>query len=146
MAFTFTNRGLYLLLNSAITGSTDVRQLVITDAAVPTAATIRDLNTVADLLAETGVTEAAATNYARQDLANFTVTEDDAGDEVDISADAATISSVGSGETWAAVGYYIEGGSDAARELIGVDEPASTQATNGGDITLPQLVATVSQA
>lgn len=139
---TVTNRGLFYLLNTAISASTDIRALVITSAAVPTPATIRDLNFVADLLAEAGVTEAAATNYARVDLANVTVAESDAADNATIVADAPTMTSVGSGETWAAIGYYIEGASDAARELLSVEEPASTIPTNGGNITLPALSLT----
>ena len=144
MAITLANRGLHTLINSAISGGTDLRTLVI-KGAVPSAATIRDLNTVADLLAESGVQEAAATNYARQDLAGVTVTEDDTGDNVTITATAPTIADVGAGETWLAVAHYVEGASDAARLLIGVDEPASPQVTNGSGITLPQLSITVAQ-
>lgn len=145
MAFTFANRGLYTLLNSAISGSTDIRQLVI-KTEVPSAATIRDLNTVAELLAAGSTAEAAASGYSRQDLGSVTVTEDDTGDEVTLTAAAPTLSEVAAGETWLAVAYYIEGASDAARTLIGVDEPASTIATNGSDITTPALDITVAQA
>ena len=98
MAHIITNRGLYTLTNSAISSSTDIRQLVI-KGAVPAAATVRDLNTVAELLAESGVVEAAASNYARQDLAGVAVAESDAGDNVTVTASAATINSVGAGET-----------------------------------------------
>lgn len=148
MAMTFTNRGKFYLVSNAITGSTDLRAGVITSAVVPSAAAIQDFDFVSELLTSgTGAsTEAAATNYARQDLANLTITEDDVGNEVDITADAPNFAgaNIGAGETWAAVFYYIEGASDAARELIAVDEPASTLATNGGTVTLPSFVASLS--
>ena len=144
MAFTLTNRGLHTLLASAISGSTDLRALVI-KGAVPSAATIRDLNTVADLLAEASVDEAAASGYSRQDLAGVTLTEVDASDNVTLVASAPTISEVAAGETWLAVAYYVEGASDAARLLIGVDEPAASLPTNGSDVTLPALSITVAQ-
>ncbi len=144
MAFTLANRGLYTLLNSAITGSTDIRALVI-KGAVPAAATIRDLNTVAELLAESGVVEAAAAGYSRADLASLTLTEVDASDDVTLTAAAPSWTSVAVGETWLAQAYFIEGASDAARTLIGVDAPASSLVTNGGNVTGPALSLTVSQ-
>ena len=145
MAFTWTNNGLFEFINQAITGGSDVRALVITDAAVPLPATIRDLDTVADLLAESGVTEAAVAGYGRTALTGFSVTQDDAGDDVDIVGTFPDLTPA-AGETWAAVGYYIEGASDAARVLLGVDEPASTFITNGGTVTPPPLSASLAQA
>lgn len=142
MAFTFANRGKLTLLSSAISGSTDVRCLVITTAATPTAGQIQDFNFVSDLLAV--ATEAANSGYSRQDLASFTVTEDDTGNDVDLSAAAPTLTSVAAGGVWLGVAFYIEGASDAARPLIGVDITASTFTPNGGDVTLPQLVWTLS--
>lgn len=138
MSAVVTNHGVHYLQNNAISSSTDFRTGVI-KGAVPSTATIRDLNTVADLLAEASVVEAAATNYARQDLAGVAIAEDDSGDKVTITATAPTINSVGAGETWLAAFHYVEGASDAARILIAVDTPASSQVTNGGNITLPQL-------
>lgn len=143
MSFVFATRGLYTLLSSAISGSTDLRQGVLTNAGTLTAAQIRDCNTVADLLALSGIVEAAATNYARQDLAGVTLTEVDASDNVTFTATAATINNVGAGEVWRNTFFYVEGASDAARTLIGVDTPSSTLTTNGGNVTLPQFSATV---
>jgi hypothetical protein len=133
------NRGLYYLQNNAISGSTDIRALVIAGASVPGGAQDPDLNFVSELLAVSGVVEAAATNYARQDLAGVALAEDDSGDRTTLTATAPTINSVGAGETWRAVAYYIEGANDAARTLIALDTPASTLPTNGGNITLPAL-------
>ena len=144
--FHFANRGLYTLLNSAISGSTDIRQLVLTDAGTPlTDAAVEDLNTVADLLAA-GVTEAAASGYARADLASVTLTESDAANNVTLTAAATTLTTVLAGEVWEAVAYYVEGANDAARTLIGVDYPTSTVTPNGANVTLPALSVTVTGA
>lgn len=140
MAFTFANRGLYALLNSAISGSTDIRQAVF-KGADPSAASIRDMNFLSDVTAVW--TEAAASGYARADLAGVALAEDDALDKVTLVATAPTYTSVASGETWTGVAYYIEGASDAARALIGIDVPASSQVTNGGNITGPALSVNV---
>jgi hypothetical protein len=142
MAFVFANRGLFHLMNVAISGSTDIRQAAFTDAGTaPTAATIRDLNFLDGLTAI--YTEAAASGYARADLASVTLTESDASDNVTLTAAAPTQTAVAVGEVWEAVAYYIEGASDAARVLIGVDTPTTPITTNGGDITMPALSVTV---
>lgn len=144
MAAKFYNEGLYRLINDAFTGSSDLRALVIAGASLPAGAKNVDLDTVADLLGVASVVEAAATNYARQDLGGLTVTKDDTGDDVDITATAPTMNNVAAGETWRMVAYYLEGGgTDATRQLVAYDEPSSTQLTNGGNITLPQFVARV---
>ena len=135
-----TNRGLYYLMNNAISGSTDIRAAVFKGAA-PSAATIRDYNFLSELTA--AMTEAAASGYARADLAGVTITESDASDNVTITATGPTFTSVAAGETWVAIGYYIEGASDAARTLLSVDVPASTVVTNGGNITLSGLTYTI---
>lgn len=139
MAHTMTNRGLFYLLNNAISSSTDIRAAVFKGSA-PSVATIRDYNFLSELIA--AMTEAVATNYARQDLAGVTITESDASDNVTITATAPTINAVGAGETWTAVAYYIEGASDAARTLLSVDVPATSIPTNGSNITLPTLTYT----
>lgn len=148
MAFVFANRGKYHFINAAISAATDLRCGVFTNAVIPADASIQDMNFVSELLSSgTGTAvEAAVAGYARQDLANFTVTEDDTGDEVDIQADAPNFAgaNIAAGETWAGVFYYIEDATDTARTLIGVDKPAATLTTNGSTVTLPQFVATVS--
>lgn len=140
MAFTMTNRGLYYLLNNAVSGSTDIRAAVFKGSA-PSAATIRDYNFLSDLTG--AMTEAAASGYSRADLASVAITESDASDNVTITAAAPSWTSVAVGETWTAIGYYIEGASDAARTLIGVDVPSSSLVTNGGNVTGPALSITV---
>lgn len=142
MAATVTNRGLFRLANSDIS-TADIRMLAFTGA-VPAAATIRDWNTVADALAS-ALNEATVANYARVDLAGITLTEVDGSDNVTLTATAGTNSSVAAGETFTCVGFYIEGASDAARDLLLIDEPAATLVTNGGNVTYPQLNVTINQ-
>jgi hypothetical protein len=140
MPFTFTNRGLFTFLNSAISGSTDIRMAVF-KGTVPSVGSIRDMNFLNELTAVS--TEAAASGYSRADLASVTVTESDGSDNVTLTAAAPSWTSVAVGETWTHVAYYVEGGSDAARVLIGVDDPASDLVTNGGNIVGPALSITV---
>lgn len=142
MAFVFANRGLYTLITTAFTASTDLRQAVFTGT-VPAAGTVRDWNSLQDVIDDASSAEAAASGYARADVAGLTVTEDDTGNDVDISATAPVYSSVATGETWTFVAWYVEGANDAARTLIGIDAPASSQVTNGGNITGPALAVTV---
>lgn len=142
MAFTFANRGLYTLLNSAISGTTDLRMAVFTGT-VPATATIRDWNFLSDVIADASSAEAVASGYSRADLAGVAVAEDDALDKVTLVATAPTWTTVAVGETWTFVVYYVEGASDAARTLIGIDAPASSIVTNGGNITGPALSVNV---
>lgn len=142
MAFVFANKGLYTLMNSAISGTTDIRQAVFTGT-VPATATIRDWNTLADVIADAGSAESVASGYARADLAGVTLTEDDAADNVTLVATAPVYTAVAAGETWTFVAYYIEAASDALRTLIGIDSPASSQITFGGNITGPALSVTI---
>jgi hypothetical protein len=142
MPFYFTNRGLHTLLNSAISGTTDIRQAVFTGS-LPAVGTVRDWNFLSDLIADAGSAESVAAGYARADLAGVTLTENDTPDNVTLTATAPVYTAVAAGETWTFVAYYIEGASDAARILLGVDQPASSIPTNGGNITGPALSVTV---
>jgi hypothetical protein len=143
MSFVFATRGLYTLLNSAISGTTDIRCGVLTNAGTLTAAQIRDANFVSDFLALSGLVEASGTGYSRQDLAGVALAENDASDNVTLVASAPTMNNVAAGQTWRNVFYYVEAGTDATRVMIGVDTPASTLAPNGGNVTLPALSVTI---
>ena len=143
MAFTVTNHGMLTMLNSAFTSSTDIRMMVF-KGTVPGVAAIRDMDFLSELLASSGLLEATASGYTRQALSGKAVTKSDTTDNVVISASAPVLTAVATGETWTGVGYYIEGASDAARVLLGVDVPTPpTLATNGADVTLPALSITV---
>jgi len=138
MAFTFATRGLYTLMASAISGATDLRMAVFTGT-IPAVATIRDWNTLADVIADAGSAEAVASGYARAGLAGVTLAEDDALDKVTLVATAPTWTGVAAGETWTFAALYVEGASDSARTLIGIDAPAESQLTNGGNIGGPAV-------
>lgn len=139
---TLTNRGLFAIVNRAISSSTDIRQGVLTGA-VPTDATIRLLDTVADLLAV--ASEAQVVGYARQQLADVTVYEDDANARISVTAAKAEMPAVESGETWTGVFYYIEGSTDASRTLLSVGEVDPAYSTAGVAVMLPGLGANVAQ-
>ena len=138
MAFTWANRGIYTLLSSAISGTTDIRQAVFTGT-VPDAATVRVWNTLADVIADAGSAEAVAAGYARAVLAGVAVAEDDATNKATLVATAPTYGPVAAGETWTFAAVYIEGADDASRALLGIDAPPVSQPTNGGNITGPAL-------
>jgi len=131
MAVTITNRG-RLLLGTDDASALDLRVAAFVGT-VPAVGTIEDWNFLSDVT----TTEAAATNYARQDVTGVTYTENDTANTAEWRGDAMVINNVGAGETWTHVVWYKEGASDAAREVIAVDEPASTLVTNGGNVTLP---------
>lgn len=143
MSFVMANRGLFTLINTAIQASTDVRCLVLTTAGALTRAQIEDMNFVSDLLAASGIVEATNVGYARQDLAGVGVGEDDANNRVQITATAPVIANVAAGASWGRVAYYVEGGADVSRPLIGIDTPAAALTPNGGNVTLPQLVINI---
>jgi hypothetical protein len=144
MPFVMANRGLFTLLNTAVTASTDFRALVLTSAGTLTDAQVEDFNFVSDVLGASGIVEASGTGYARQDLAGVAIAEDDTNNRVAITATAPTMNSVAAGQTWARIVYYVEGGgTDATRVLVGIDTPAATLAPNGGNVTLPALTVYV---
>jgi hypothetical protein len=116
--------------------------MIVFKGTVPSVATMRDWDFVADATAST-LDEAAASGYSRPDL-TVSYTPSDASDNVVISATAPVLTSVAAGETWTAVGYFVQTGSDATATLLGVDVPTpSTLATNGQNVTLPALSLTI---
>ena len=142
MPFVMANRGLFTLLNTAVTAATDFRCLVCSDAGSPTDAQQEDLNFVSEL-AGIGLIEVTNANYARQDLGGVAIAEDDTANAVNITATAPVINNVGAGNIWKRVVYYVEGASDAARPIIGIDTPAATLTPNGGNVTLPPMTIQV---
>lgn len=136
MTMYFADRGIYKLLQAATTGTTDIRAAVF-KSAPPSQATFANYNFLSEVTA--AHTEAAATNYARQDLAGVAVTEVDGSNKATITATAPTMNTVASGETWQFIVYYLYNASDAAAEVICMDDPAADLITNGGNVTLPAL-------
>lgn len=140
MAITITNRGLELL-GSENAATLDLRVAAFVGT-VPAVGTIRDWNVLTDVT----TTEAAVAGYSRQDVTGVSYTENDTTDLCEWRGDAMVLTNVAAGETWTHVVWYFEGGgTDGTREVIAVDEPASTLVTNGGNVTLPAFVVNVQQ-
>lgn len=98
---------------------------------------VADLNTVSELLAVSLVQELSATNYARGTLDSGAATEDDTDDRGELDFADAVFSSLGgaSNDTVKGIAIYEFGASDAARNLVLVQDGLSTP-TNGGNITI----------
>lgn len=100
---------------------------------------------VADVL-DAGTTgeECDDTNYARQDVANVTVNEDNTDNEGEIVADNVTFPSLGGSQTIEAVLFYIQIGGDdttpADDPILRIIDDSETaeleKATNGDDFTV----------
>jgi len=103
-----------------------------------TAAEVADLNTVADLLAATGVVEAAFAGYVRKSLSRTNAAEDDTNDRVNLDAADVTWTAAPAGETIVGAFYYdaTTDTNDTTRLLIGVNWFSAGVPTNGSDFTL----------
>lgn len=137
MAWTIYNRGLHEI-GSVAAGSADLRGLIIAGASVPAGLTDTssfDLNFVSDVLAVGSVVEAAASGYARADLASVALTEDDTDNRAELTWANFTWNTVGAGETWRAFVLYRHVGTDATNPAWGIDVFASALPTNGSNIT-----------
>lgn len=130
------NRGKKRIAESGWNATLDVRALVVAGASVPAGAENPDLNTVSELLAVSGVVEAAASGYARTAITGEVVLENDTTDTADLDCADLAYTSVATGETWRAVVFYVEGASDAARDLVSLNTLSSPIPTNGGNISL----------
>lgn len=103
-----------------------------------TAAEVADLNTVTDLLAATGVVEAAFAGYVRKSLTRTNASEDDTNDRVNMDASDVTWTAAPTGETM--VGFFTYDATtdtnDTTRLLLSVGWFASGVPLNGSDFTL----------
>lgn len=134
MPAVFYNRGLLRAANSNV-AAIDIRVLILAGASVPAGVIDVDLNTVAGVLAVSGAVEAAVSGYSRQALAGETLTEDDTANWAELVWDNVVWTTPATGETWRAAIFYVEGASDAARDLLFYDEFAAGLPTNGQNIT-----------
>lgn len=105
-----------------------------------TDATLKDLDTVAAVIADAGVTEAVFTNYARKDLddANVSVTVDDSGDKNDADLDDQTWSSAGNGANDTLTRLYTaydSTGSATDANLVPLTFHDFAVTTDGSDLT-----------
>jgi len=141
MATTVTNRAKFRALSCYLAGGTPPAsiEVMLLGGTTPAslAASVPDLNTVADLLAVSLVQELVATNYARSALASVTASEDDTNDRGAVDAADEVFTSLGgaANDTIKAVAIFETGASDAARNLILVQDALSVP-TNGANVTV----------
>jgi len=140
MATTVTNRAKFRALSCYLGGGTppaSIEVLVLGGTTPASITGVADLNTVADLLAVSLVQELVATNYARSALASVTASEDDANDRGAVDAADEVFTSLGgaANDTIKAVAVFETGASDAARNLILVQDGLSVP-TNGANVTV----------
>lgn len=137
MAWTVYNKGLFEIGNFDVDAQ-DLRGLIVAGASVPAGLTDTssyDLNTVANLLAVSGVVEAAASGYARADLVGLSLTEDDTDNRAELVWTNYTWNSVAAGETWRAFVLYRHITNDSDSTVWGIDVFAAGVPTNGSNIT-----------
>lgn len=121
------NKGKYLLASGGITGSTDLRTLLVN-----TSYTFVDThNTVSEVTAN----EISVSGYGRYDHASITITEDDTNDFAYIDLDDAAFTALASGQTIGGAILYVYNAADASANLVAFYDLADT-ATNGGDVTV----------
>lgn len=105
--------------------------------AADTDAVLRDLDTIADILANASTTESDFTNYARTTLANLTATVDDPNDDVDVDCDDVTFDPAGgalNNNNVAAIIFDEGGGADASRVPLCKFDAVFT--TDGNPVTI----------
>lgn len=150
MAHYLTNRGKLLLLQGAWddAGSTAIKLGLLEGAAIPAAidteAEIQDLNTVAELLALTGVDEPASGWYTgqgasgRMNLSRTNAAEDDTNNRVNLDAADVTYTAATVGDDIYGAFWYdgTTDTNDTTRLLMGVILFASVIPTNGSDLVV----------
>lgn len=127
------NVGLGRVAEKAADGAT-LKLLVL--KAADADATLKDLDTVADVLAQGGTTEADFTNYARATLGSITVTVVDGQDRVDVDCADVVFSSAGgaTNNTCTDVVIYEEVTNDS--DSIPLCQLDASFTTDGNDVTL----------
>jgi hypothetical protein len=129
MANSVTNKLKFRLISGAVNLDTADLRLLLLKSSTPDP----DINTVSDLTP--GTNELSVAGYARQALANTTVTEDDVNDFAYLDADDVVFTSLASGQTitWAELFEFIV--NDAGSFVYGNYDVTDTP-TNGGNITI----------
>lgn len=128
MASGLTNRGAYLFATGLDWTTDDIRCLATTSGFTP----LKTHNTVSEV-----TNELTNSGYARAALGSKTATEDDSNGRVKCDAADVVYSALAAGGTPYWLIYYLEAGSDAARQIIGwVDVSSGALAPNGAAYTL----------
>jgi hypothetical protein len=127
------NVGLGRVAEKAADGAT-LKLLVLQSAASDTA--LKDLDTIASVLAQGGTTEATFTNYARATLGSVTVTVVDGSDRVDVDCSDVVFTAAGGAvnNTCTDVIIYEEVTNDG--DSIPLVQLDASFTTDGNDVTL----------
>lgn len=131
MASRMFNRGMFEIINQTTNFDTGAIVMMLMTSAY---SFNPDSNFVSDIVAN----ELSTTNYARQTLANTTITEDDTNDRVVLDADDVTINNLGPASGGPTVGGAIierNTGADASSPLLSFNDFTDTQ-VNGGNFTV----------
>ena len=124
------NRGKQLLATAGVNLDTaDLRVLLVKS----TYTFDNNHNFVSDVIA--GSLEISVSGYARQTLANTTVTEDDTNDFAYLDADDVVFTALVAGETIGGAVLYLYNAADASAAVIAFYDLVDT-ATNGGNVTI----------
>ena len=112
--------------------------IIVIDAAGISDATLKDVDTIADLEA-TGANEVANSGYARKELVDgdLTITIDDSNDRVDIDFADQTWSAVVAGDTWTdlIVAYVYSEATGTSSDMIPISQHDFAVTPDGSDIT-----------
>lgn len=130
-----TNRAMFTLNPTMWNAPADIGVGLLLGSSVPagidTAAEIYDLNFVSELLAVSGVDEPSDGSYARVNpLTLGTAVEDDTNDRINYPAADADFGALTASQVYGAF-IYVDGASDAARVLLGVDILDAAVTANG---------------
>lgn len=119
---------------------TDARLLMVALVTTETDATLKDLDTLAAVLANGNTAEATNTNYARKTLtdSDVTITIDDSGNAVQVDIPDQTWSAVASGDNWTdlVICYIPDGVTPGADSTaIPISQHDFSVTPDGSDIT-----------
>jgi hypothetical protein len=128
MSHWLTNKGKFLLMQGHWddAGATVIRMGLLagasTPAAIDTEAEIQDLNTVGELLALSGVTEATGGWYSRKNLSRTNVAEDDTNNRANLDTTDVTWTAATAGQTIYGAFWYdaTTDTNDTTRLLMGL--------------------------
>lgn len=129
---------------AARVNANDPTNAVLTLAVIDTSetdGTLRDLDTLALVLANVNTAEVTNTNYARKNIdqsGSITVTVDDTNDRTDIDMPDQTWSSVASGDSWTdlLVTYDSDSGSGDDTNIVPMTQHDFAVTPDGSDITV----------
>lgn len=127
MATVTYNRGKYRVARDGGNNLT-FQALLLTVA--PAGCLSPDLNTVADVLAVATAAEANHASYARQTLGTVTITQDNTNDRVNFDALDIDFGALDQ-TTVAAVVIFVQGASDAARDVVSISTDNLPKVANG---------------